>query len=79
MGKALKGQQQRGFAWDHYAPYFGQLAERDFVEPFVYHTHQLVSWNGIDEWIDSNEAQIDDFLDWSRDYQDWPWIPNPEQ
>ena len=31
-------QEQRGFAWDHYVPYFGELEERGFTEPFVYHT-----------------------------------------
>ena len=79
FGEMAKGQQQNGFAWDHYVSYFGQVEEMGFIEPFVYYTHQTVAWEGIEDWIDANDGRIEDFLEWSRNYQDWPWTPNPEQ
>lgn len=79
VGGTAEGQQRSGFAWNHYVPYFGQLEERGFVEPFVHYTHQMVAWDGVDEWIDVNGERINDFLDWSLGYRDWPQASGVEQ
>ena len=72
-------QEQRGFAWDHYVPYFMELEDFGLTEPFVYHTHQIVAWDGIGEWIDANGEQMKKFLQWSRSYREWPVAAGPEQ
>ena len=56
-----------------------ELEELGFTEPFVYHTHQIVSWDGIGEWIDANGEQMEKFLSWSRAYREWPVAAATEQ
>lgn len=79
FGKIDAEKEQRGFAWDHYVPYFAELEELGFTEPFVYHTHQIVAWDGIGEWIDANGEQMENFLSWSRAYREWPVAAATEQ
>lgn len=79
FGKIDAEKEQRGFAWDHYVPYFAELEEFGFTEPFVYHTHQIVAWDGIGEWIDANGEQMEKFLNWSGAYRDWPVAAASEQ
>lgn len=56
------------FLWTYYVPYFGQLRERDFVEPFVYYVSQGVGMPGVQDWMASNKARIDAFLAWDKAY-----------
>ena len=79
FGKIDAEKERHGFAWAHYVPYFAELKELGFTEPFVYHTHQIVAWDGIGEWIDANGEQMEKFLSWSRAYREWPVAAATEQ
>ena len=56
------------FLWTYYVPYFRQLRERDFVEPFVYHVSQGVGMPGVPDWMAANKPRVDAFLAWDKAY-----------
>jgi hypothetical protein len=60
-----------GFTAAYYAPYFAELKERGYVEPFVYYVSQRSSMPGVRDWIASHRAELQAFLQWSAGYQ-WP-------
>jgi Tfp pilus assembly protein PilF len=59
-----------GFAQVYYAPYFTELHDRQFIEPFVYHAWQTADLPGGAAWLRDNHAKVSEFLAWSRKY-DW--------
>jgi len=61
----------RSFVWTHYAPYFIELKEKNFVQPFVYWISQRAPVSGVREWLEANPARLREYLDWTLQYQ-WP-------
>lgn len=62
------GADASAFLWTYYVPYFKQLRERDFVEPFVYYVSQGVGMPGVQDWMAANKPRIDAFLAWDKAY-----------
>jgi tetratricopeptide (TPR) repeat protein len=59
------------FVWTHYAPYFIELKEKNFVQPFVYWISQRAPVPGVREWLEANQGRVREYLDWTRQYT-WP-------
>ncbi|MDQ1610524.1 MAG: hypothetical protein QOG00_455 [Pyrinomonadaceae bacterium] len=61
------------FTGKYYVPYFVELKRRNYVEPFIYHTHRRSNLPGVEEWLRQNGARLDEFLRWSKSYR-WPRV-----
>jgi tetratricopeptide (TPR) repeat protein len=59
------------FAGTYYLPFFAELKARNFVEPFVYWSMQRAPVPGVREWITAHQAEVREFVTWSRNYS-WP-------
>lgn len=59
------------FTWKFYAPYFAEMKQKNYVEPFVYYIMQSDANEETVKWLAGNKARIGDFLAWSKLYQ-WP-------
>jgi tetratricopeptide (TPR) repeat protein len=59
------------FVWRYYIPYFIELKKRNYVEPFAYYISQASGLSGVPEWLQANEARVNEFVSWSQGYQ-WP-------
>jgi TolA-binding protein len=62
-------QKGSGFAWDYYRPYFCEIANRKFVEPFCYYISQSAQSEEVERWLTLNAERVREFLTWSRSYQ----------
>jgi tetratricopeptide (TPR) repeat protein len=61
----------RAFAVRHYLPFFVELREQKYVEPFVYWASQRAPVPGVPEWLKANESRVREFLGWASKYS-WP-------
>jgi tetratricopeptide (TPR) repeat protein len=61
----------RSFVWTHYARYFIELKEKNFVQPFVYWISQRAPVPGVREWLEANQPKLREYLDWTLQYK-WP-------
>jgi tetratricopeptide (TPR) repeat protein len=59
------------FVGTHYVPYFVELKQKNFVEPFAYWVSQRAPVPGVKEWLAGNPERVRDFLNWSEKYV-WP-------
>jgi tetratricopeptide (TPR) repeat protein len=59
------------FTWKFYAPYFMEMKQKNFVEPFVYYITQGDGNEETLKWLAGNKARVGDFLAWSKMYK-WP-------
>jgi len=59
------------FTWRIYAPYFTEMKQKNYVEPFVYYISQTDDDEEIRKWLAGNRARVGDFLAWSKLYK-WP-------
>jgi tetratricopeptide (TPR) repeat protein len=64
-GPATRG----SFAGDLYVPYFIELKQKNFVEPFVYWVSQRAPLLYAREWVDGNRERVQEFLRWSNQYR----------
>jgi tetratricopeptide (TPR) repeat protein len=71
IAKRDPGAERSTFTWTHYAPYFTELKQKNFVEPFVYWVSQRAPVPGVRDWLDSNEGRVGEFLQWTLKYN-WP-------
>ena len=69
LSKKNEEEAKIGFVWEYYVPYFIELYQKDFTQPFVYHIFQLAQDEKIQAWITENQDSIQSFLDWSNNYQ----------
>lgn len=69
--KRPPGEDKDKFLWTYYMPYFIEMQQKNFVEPFVYFVSQRTSIPGVREWLNANRDRADAFLDWSKNYS-WP-------
>ncbi|HEX6625621.1 MAG TPA: tetratricopeptide repeat protein [Pyrinomonadaceae bacterium] len=70
VGEQTEGKKQSAFVFKYYVPYFVELKQRGFVEPFVHYTHQRVL-EGSAQWVAENSGRVMQFLSWSKNYK-WP-------
>jgi hypothetical protein len=59
------------FMGTYYMPFFLEMREKKFVEPFVYYISQRTPFPGVKEWLTANRERVEAFLSWSRSYE-WP-------
>lgn len=55
----------------HYLPFFIELRQHNFVEPFVYWASQRAPVPGVTDWLTANQPRVREFLDWASKYT-WP-------
>lgn len=66
------GKKGSSFVHRYYVPYFVEMKEKNFLEPFVYYT--LKAPGGHEEagrWVAQNSGRVMQFLTWSKNYP-WP-------
>lgn len=59
------------FVNTHYVPFFVELKQKNFVEPFVYWASQRAPVPGVIDWLKANEPRVRTFLAWASTYS-WP-------
>lgn len=59
------------FTWKFYAPYFFEMKQKNFVEPFIYYVTQADGREETMNWLGANNTRVADFLAWSKSYK-WP-------
>jgi tetratricopeptide (TPR) repeat protein len=64
--KIQPGKDDKKFLWTYYMPYFMELREKKFEEPFVYYICQNVGMPGAREWLAANKDAVDAFLAWNK-------------
>jgi hypothetical protein len=69
-----KGNQSK-FVFKYYVPYFTELKKRNYVEPFYYYISRSSDNPEVKKWLDENSRQVDEFLNWSKQYQ-WAKFAN---
>ena len=57
------------FVFKYYVPYFSEMKKRNFVEPFYYYISRSSNNPEVEKWLDGNFRRVNDFLNWSRQYQ----------
>lgn len=67
----IKGDDKSKFVWKYYVPYFAEIDKRDYVEIFIYYIIQQSKLDGVEQWLTKNDARLNEFLAWSKNYQ-WP-------
>jgi tetratricopeptide (TPR) repeat protein len=71
MGDALSRTKGKGFAVSYYAPFFAQIEQKGFVEPFLYRALNGAQVDGAEEWSRESRSKLDEFESWSKSYR-WP-------
>lgn len=69
MSETTSKQKSSGFAWDYYCPYFSEIANRRFAEPFAYYIAQSTKSDEVERWLTLNAERVREFLTWSKNYQ----------
>ena len=64
-----KNEKYQGFVWEYYAPYFMELKQKGFLEPFVNHIFSASNLPEIVNWLNTNQDKYQEFLEWSKNYQ----------
>ncbi|MCH8905277.1 MAG: tetratricopeptide repeat protein [Bacteroidetes bacterium] len=59
-----------GFFWEYYAPYFIEMNDKNFIETFSYLAYASSKNKKVKKWLGKNQKKINKFYDWSSDY-DW--------
>lgn len=57
-----------GFYWDYYVPYFTEMADKKLINPFAYIIFLSSGDADISAWFKSNQKEIDRFLEWSKNF-----------
>ena len=61
--------ENKGFYWDYYIPYFIDLYNRNLLQPFTYIVYESSGDKEIEKWLKANKLSIDEFYDWSRSFE----------
>ena len=59
------------FTWNFYAPYFSEMKQKNYVEPFVYYINRSSGNPEVQKWLTDNKVRVNEFLAWSKGYA-WP-------
>ena len=71
MGEQSGKADRKKFTWNFYAPYFFEMKQKNYIEPFVYYITQTDGNEETQKWLGANKARVGDFLAWSKLYK-WP-------
>lgn len=58
----------RGFFWDHYVPYFVEMKEKNFLEPFSNIVQSTAGDTAATEWLNTHAEDVQKFLTWSKGF-----------
>ncbi len=59
-----------GFYWNYYAPYFISMKENNLVETFVHIAFAASDDSNNKKWLDKHKKEVSDFFFWSKTF-DW--------
>jgi len=59
-------QENSGFYWSYYVPYFTEMKDKDLVETFSYIAFASSDDPDVAKWLKANKSSIDKFYDWSN-------------
>jgi len=59
-----------GFYWQYYVPYFIELNKKGLIEPLAYIAFASSEKDNVMEWLKSQQSVINEFYDWDGAY-DW--------
>jgi len=62
-----------GFFWDYYVPYFIEMKDLKLIEPFSYIVLTSSTDPDVAKWLKSNKAEVDRFYEWSESFK---WTMN---
>lgn len=68
---SLKENQEEnfGYYWEYYVPYFLEMQEENLLETFSYIIYLSSGSKKIQKWIKKNPAKINEFYEWSSQYE----------
>lgn len=58
-------QNNYGFYWNYYVPYFTAMKDKNLIEPFAYIVFASDDNPDVSNWIKSHQPEIDKFYEWS--------------
>jgi tetratricopeptide (TPR) repeat protein len=75
LGEMAAKDDRTKFTWKYYIPYFYEMKQRNYVEPFVYYIYQRQAINETAVWLENpkNRTRLDELLAWSKQYS-WPAV-----
>jgi hypothetical protein len=62
-----------GFYWEYYAPYFIEMKEKKFIEPFAYLVFATSDDKNVSRWLEAHETEVQSFREWSKSFA-WPGL-----
>ncbi|MEP6748135.1 MAG: tetratricopeptide repeat protein [Bacteroidota bacterium] len=57
-----------GFYWEYYVPYFIELNKKKLIEPFAYIAFASSDKEDVSKWLKSHQTEIEKFYAWSKNY-----------
>ncbi|MBF4484059.1 tetratricopeptide repeat protein [Flavobacterium sp. CSZ] len=57
-----------GFYWENFAPYFIEMKNKKFIEAFAYIAYVDSGSEDVAKWHKKNQSELDKFYNWSKDY-----------
>ena len=58
-----------GFFWDYYVPYFIEMKDKKLIETFSYIVFTTSTDRDVAKWLKSNKAEVDKFYEWSKSFK----------
>ncbi len=65
----MKTKDQTGFACTYYVPYFVEMKQKNYIDVFCYYISQNQNTPEIEKWLQENKTRVNEFLNWSQNYQ----------
>ncbi|MCI1186878.1 tetratricopeptide repeat protein [Hymenobacter sp. DH14] len=66
------GENQKGFTWNYYVPYFVEMQKKGFVPAFAYLAHaSQTQVPEVQQWLAAHPNEVAVFQEWSKNYV-WP-------
>ncbi|MBF9144245.1 tetratricopeptide repeat protein [Hymenobacter properus] len=63
---------QQGFTWNYYVPYFVEMEKKGFVPAFAYLSHaSQTDVPEVQQWLTAHPTEVQVFQEWSKNYA-WP-------
>jgi tetratricopeptide (TPR) repeat protein len=58
-------EENSGFYWDYYVPYFVEMQEKEFIEPLSYLVYASSGEKFVKKWFEENRLFLGEFYKWS--------------
>lgn len=60
--------QNHGFFWEYYVPYFLEMKEKNHLETFAYIAYASANNADADKWLKAHDKEIKSFYEWSGNF-----------